>query len=133
MRLWSAATSTPMKPRPTQPPTPPPDPALSDLLRSWKVDGTLPEGFSRDVHQRIARGEAPLRTIASSWLAALFQALSPLQRPAFAIAYVMAGILLGAFSGSRHAQSRHPTPPSDPQVRYIASIDPYQMPRSATP
>jgi hypothetical protein len=122
-----------MNPRPTQPPLPPPDPALSELLHSWKVDGTLPAGFTREVQQRIASDQAQSKPATFSWLSALLQALSPLQRPAFAIAYVTAGILLGALSGSRHAQSR-PTPPAnDPQVRYIASIDPYQMPRSVNP
>lgn len=131
--LWPAVTPTPMNPTPTQPSTPPPDPALSDLLRSWKVDGSLPEGFAREVQQRIARDQAPLKRATVGWLSALLQALSPLQRPAFAIAYVTAGIVLGGLSGSRHAQSRPSPPPSDPQVRYIASIDPYQMPRHVNP
>ncbi len=122
-----------MNPRPTQPPTPPHDPALSELLRSWKVDGSLPEGFTREVRHRIAREQTPDKPAAVGWLSALLQALSPLQRPAFAIAYVTAGILVGALSGSRHAQSRPTPPPGDPQVRYIASIDPYQMARSVTP
>jgi len=113
-----------------------PDPILSKLLRSWKVDGSLPQGFQSEVRHRIAHNQVPRTRSLADGLAAFVRAISMLQRPTFAVAYITAGILVGALSGSRHAHStysRSALPEGDPQVRYIASIDPYQMPRSSPP
>lgn len=113
-------------------PDPPqsPDPALSRTLRTWKVDATLPAGFAAEVHRRIARHT---RTPGPTWIAGFLRRIAILQRPAFAVTYVAVGILLGAISGSRYSQASPEDSPGALQLRYIASIDPYQMPRAVTP
>lgn len=110
-----------------------PDPALSRLLQSWEVDGTLPQGFTHAVHQRIADERKPIPRPLLAWIESTLRLISLLQRPAFATAYVAAGILVGAVTGSRHGQSPPTLTPADPQIRYVASIDPYHRPRSVAP
>lgn len=122
-----------MNPRPSHSKPPSPDPALSDLLQAWDVDGTLPNDFQREVRRRIAMAQTTQSSRLADWFTAASRYLGLLQRPAFALTYITAGILLGAVSGSRHAQTRSAHLDHDPQVRYIASIDPYQMPRPPAP
>ncbi|MGE3309266.1 MAG: hypothetical protein AB7O66_04790 [Limisphaerales bacterium] len=132
-----------MNSRHSSSPPPPPDGALSELLGSWRVDGTLPAGFTAEVHRRIRRSQPANASDSQSTLFATLSewargGLALLQRPKFAAAYVAAGILLGAFSGSRLGASRAPLDNTgatiiDAQVRYIASIDPYRMPPASQP
>lgn len=122
-----------MNPRPRHSQSPSPDPALSDLLQAWDVDGSLPDNFHREVRRRIAKAPRAQPSLLANGFTAVSRFLGLLQRPTFALTYITAGILLGAVSGSRHAQSRAANLDYDPQVRYIASIDPYQMPRPPAP
>ncbi len=128
----------PMKSRPSPSPSPPPEAALSELLRSWEVDGTLPEGFTGEVHRRIRQSRKTRPSDSRSSPFEIFpRFVSLLRRPAFALAYIAAGVLVGALSGSHLGASRaslqNSVAPPDAQVRYIASIDPYRMPPASPP
>ncbi|MBL9126070.1 MAG: hypothetical protein JNL97_00415 [Verrucomicrobiales bacterium] len=110
------------------------DSALSKTLRTWQIEPSLPPGFTREVHRRIAetnRGRAASGF--ARWLATLVETVAVLGRPAFATTYVALGIVLGAVSGSRYSQpDTSGSSRAELHSRYVASIDPYQMPRART-
>lgn len=102
------------------------DPALSSVLREWKLSGPLPPHFQAQVWQRIERAEMPSVTVGSPWslLTDWINALLP--RPALALACAMVLLLIGGAAG--WAQARHEAAHvgDELEARYLRVVDPYQ-------
>ena len=109
-----------MKPDPSNPN----DPALSRLLREWKVsDSSLPPRFSERVWQRIGASEkVPRSGLAVAW-ARLQEFLA---RPRLAVGYVTALLMLGFVAGWAQGQEKSVRMERDLRARYLQVIDPYQ-------
>ena len=104
------------------------DERLKDALRTWSVQTPLPPRFQENVWRRIEAAErqqqvpSPL-SIFRNWLERAFA------RPAVAVAYVSAFALVGLTLGFKQAQSQSVNLESRLGLRYVQSVDPYQMPR----
>lgn len=102
------------------------DPALSAVLREWKLSGSLPPRFQEGVWQRIERAETPPLASGSPWslLTDWINALLP--RPALALACAMVLLLIGGAAG--WAQARHEAGQvgDELEARYLRVVDPYQ-------
>ncbi len=103
-------------------PAPHPDPALGDLLRTWRVDESVSPAFSRAVWRRIER--VPRSSPVSLWreLTAWFEDI--VSRPRFATAYLAMLLLAGLAAGLLHGAARSDFDTAGLQGRYIQSIDP---------
>ena len=104
------------------------DKRLSELLHTWKLQGSLPPRFQEQVWRRIAAGEAREShshwTALSRWFEGLFA------RPAFATAYVALLLLAGLGAGLWQAHGQALQSDTLLRARYVQMVDPYQMPRN---
>ncbi len=74
---------------------------LDDLLKSWKVEATLPARFQDEVWRRIARAEERSASLSiSTWLLGLTARLaSVLRRPIGAAIYLSTFLVVGSLTG----------------------------------
>ena len=92
------------------------------LLHAARPSPSLPPRFQEAVWRRIEEAEAPARPAGGvTWLDTL---AALVLRPRFAFAtvsaLVLAGVLLGAYSGTRVARQ-------DAQARYLAAVAPNSL------
>ena len=101
---------------------PPRDPRLTSLLRSWRVETSLPPGFTAGVWRRLAAQErhptVPLGKTVARWIVRL-------QGPRFALASVLLLLLAGAGAGAWQGRSGSSAIVNDLRERYIQSVDPF--------
>jgi hypothetical protein len=107
------------------------DEALSKLLKTWKPEGQLPPRFQETVWRRIESAEAAC----PPGLLGLLHALrlwieKTFSRPALAGCYIAVLLVAGVGAGFWHAEGTTAQSESEWRVRYVQSIDPYQMPRN---
>jgi len=100
----------------------PVDDGLDTLLRVSRPSPSLPPRFQEAVWRRIEEAEAPVKSAdGATWLDAL---AALVLRPRFAYAtvaaLVLAGVLLGTYSGSQVARQ-------DAQARYLAAVAPNSL------
>jgi len=100
----------------------PGDDQLGALLRASRPSPSLPPRFQESVWRRIEEGEALAKsTGAVTWLDVL---VALVLRPRFAIAtvsaLVLAGVLLGAYSGTQVARQ-------EAQAHYLAVVAPNSL------
>jgi hypothetical protein len=103
------------------------DDALSELLHTWKPDAQLHPRFQEAVWRRIEHGEASPKVRLWQQLAARIEAA--LARPALATAYIAILLSAGLAVGYWHGEGRAAHAQSEWRMRYIAAVDPFQMPR----
>jgi hypothetical protein len=103
------------------------DEALSKLLRTLKPDAPLPPRFPEAVWKRIETADPGLKL--SFWRGLLGRVEAVFARPALAAAYVAVLLFVGVGAGYWHAGDRSAQVRSDLRLRYVHSVDPYQMPR----
>lgn len=101
---------------------------LHKLLHTWKVEAKLPPRFQDAVWNRIATTEREAKGPSSqrrltTWIEAVFST------PTLAASYVAILLLAGVGTGYWQAAGRATQRNSELRVRYIQSVDPYQMPR----
>ena len=100
---------------------------LGRALREWKVAPSLPPRFQEEVWRRIGWAEVHR---ASFWWSDVRHGIEvSFRRPALAVSYVAALLLIGLGLGM--AQGRHASARMDETLgtRYLHSIDPYLAPR----
>lgn len=104
------------------------DQQLSELLREWKPQATLPPRFQEQVWKHIRRAEAEKP---QSSLAALWHTIdAAFRRPALAWAYVTVLMFVGLGVGYLQAQDKTAQSESKWRALYVQSVDPYQAPRN---
>jgi hypothetical protein len=99
------------------------DTELKSLLQEWRVTSPLPPRFGEQVWKRIERAEVPsisLIDAVRAWFAMAFA------RPAFAVAYVSALLVMGLTLGFVQASNKATSLERQLEARYVQSIDPYQ-------
>ena len=101
---------------------------LHKLLHTWKVEAKLPPRFQDAVWNRIAASEREAKKPSSlqrltTWIEAVFSS------PALAASYVAILLFAGVGTGYWQASGRATQTNSELRVRYLQSVDPYQMPR----
>ena len=99
------------------------DTELKSLLQEWRVTSPLPPRFGEQVWKRIERAEVPsisLIDAVRAWFAMAFA------RPAFAVAYVSALLIMGLTLGFVQASNKATSLERQLEARYVQSIDPYQ-------
>ena len=99
------------------------DTELKSLLQEWRVTSLLPPRFGEQVWKRIERAEVPsisLIDAVRAWFAMAFA------RPAFAVAYVSALLVMGLTLGFVQASNKATSLERQLEARYVQSIDPYQ-------
>ena len=104
------------------------DKQLSQVLREWKVQDSLPPRFQEQVWKRIDQAETrkPQSGLAAlaNWIDAAFR------RPALAIVYVAVLLFVGLGAGYWQAQDKTAQSQAEWRARYVQSVDPYQAPRN---
>ncbi len=104
------------------------DEKLSKLLRDWQVEVSLPPRFQQQVWRRIERADAhskvSLLHAFTHWVESTFM------RPALAVSYVAALLLVGLASGYVQAQDKSAQAEARWRTAYVQSVDPYQVPRN---
>jgi len=103
------------------------DEALSKLLRRCKTEASLPPRFQEAVWQRIARAGAGITV--PLWQRLIFRMEAAFSRPALAASYIAVLLFTGLGAGYWHAEGRTTHAASELRMRYVQSVDPYQMPR----
>jgi len=97
--------------------------ALSELLRKWTVEASLPPRFRDGVWRQIAREEKPGLTLwdrLSRWLEGV------LPRPKIALAYVTALLVAGMAMGLWMGRVENDRTSAVLGSGYVRSVDPYQ-------
>jgi hypothetical protein len=101
------------------------DPALSQLLKTWTVETSLPPRFEEQVWRKIARSEGgapvPWWTLVQIW----FQTAMP--RPALAVACTVVFLAIGAMAGYWQAESKSARVDQALGDRYAQSIVPFTL------
>ena len=100
------------------------DRRLSEALREWKVDASLPLRFREQVWRRIEQPEK--EAMPGVWVALRHWIEMTLSRPALAVSYVAVLLAVGAGIGWTEAQSETKRADAALGMRYVQSIDPYQ-------
>ncbi|HMP84251.1 MAG TPA: hypothetical protein PKA41_16255 [Verrucomicrobiota bacterium] len=96
------------------------DPALSALLKAWKLEERLPPTFQERVWRRIETAEAGSAfNIWPDWLVA------PFTRPAFATACASVLLAAGLIAGFWRADRDAARWDGELSHRYVAAVDPY--------
>ncbi len=103
------------------------DPALSQLLREWRVSASLPPRFREQVWQRITRSEQARP--GSPWQAIREWIEGALRRPAFAASYVAVLLVAGLVAGYAQARAEISRAEDAWRARYVQTVDPFQGPR----
>lgn len=101
------------------------DAKLSELLREWKVEVTLPPRFQDGVWRRIER----TATRPNLWHALTHWVESTFNRPALAVSYVAVLLFVGLTSGYLRVQDQTAQAEARWRTAYVQSVDPYQVPR----
>ena len=99
---------------------------LDNLLREWRVTEPLPPRFQDRVWRRIESANprgVTLWELFKTWTEQTFA------RPAVAIVYVTALVVMGTIFGLRQAQTESTRVQHQLEARYVQSIDPYQSPK----
>ena len=99
---------------------------LDNLLREWRVTEPLPPRFQERVWRRIESANprgVTLWELFKTWTEQTFT------RPAVAVAYVTALVMIGTVFGVRQAQAKSTRVQDQLEARYVQSIDPYQSPK----
>jgi hypothetical protein len=99
------------------------DTELKSLLQEWRVTSALPPRFTEQVWKGIERAEVPSVSFVDAvraWFAMAFA------RPAFAVAYVSALLVMGLTLGFVQANNKSARWERQLEARYVQSIDPYQ-------
>ena len=99
------------------------DTELKPLLQEWRVTSPLPPRFCEQVWKRIECAEVPgisLSDAARAWFAMAFA------RPAFAVAYVSALLVVGLTLGYVQASNKARSLERQLEERYVQSVYPYQ-------
>lgn len=101
------------------------DEALSKVLKEWRVKATLPPRFQETVWHRIER----LQPTPSIWDAISRWITVAVPRPAFAVSYSLALLIIATTAGL--AQARQATARVKDQLgdRYVQVLDPYRTRR----
>jgi hypothetical protein len=102
------------------------DTELKALLAEWRVSTPVPPHFNEEVWQRIERSDVTRVSVVDvvrGWL------MAALARPAIALAYVTALLLLGSTLGFLQGNYKAARWERELEVRYVQSIDPYQKGR----
>lgn len=102
------------------------DAKLSELLREWKVEVTLPPRFQDGVWRRIER--TAVRP--NLWHAFTHWVESTFNRPALAVSYVAVLLFVGLTTGYLRVQDTTAQAEARWRTAYVQSIDPYQVPRN---
>jgi len=105
---------------------PPSDP-LDQLLDRWRATPEPPSRLTQEVWRRIAVAERPAER--PGWLARLETAFA---RPSFAVAFVMACLLLGMFLAEARLSRLHAARGVQLAQSYLRMIDPL-LDNPATP
>ena len=104
------------------------DKKLSELLREWRVEVSLPPRFQEQVWRRIERAdvhsEVNLWRAFTRWVEATFA------RPALAVSYVAVLLVAGLTTGYVQAQDKSAQAEARWRTAYVRSVDPYQVPRN---
>ena len=106
------------------------DTKLSNLLREWKTDASLPPRFQEGVWRQIesesaARAKRPsVFDVFAHWIGTL------LPRPAMATAYVAVLLAVGVSAGWAQAHQTNARVKGELGDRYVRVLDPYQTPRN---
>jgi hypothetical protein len=104
------------------------DANLSQVLREWEVESSLPPRFQEQVWKRIDQAEArkPQGVLAAlaSWIDTAFR------RPAVAYVYMAVLLFVGLGAGYWRAQDTVSQSQSEWRARYVQSVDPYRAPRN---
>ena len=99
------------------------DTELKSLLQEWRITSALPPRVTEQVWKRIERAEVPSISLVDAvraWFAMAFA------RPAFAVAYVSALLVVGLTLGFVQANIKSARWERQLEARYVQSIDPYQ-------
>ena len=101
------------------------DQPLSDVLRQWKVDATLPPRFQEAVWRRITSTEAK----PAWWHSITSRIEAAFKKPALAVSYVAILLLIGTTAGHRQAHDKSVQSQAHWSALYVQTVDPYQAPR----
>jgi hypothetical protein len=105
----------------------PSDSELREKLAAWRIEGSLPDDFQRQVWKRIAVREAVNSGL--SWSTGL-ERLSIFGQgfsvPRLALTAVAVGLLVGTVSGVLQASRWNSATWNRLEAKYVQSIDPYQ-------
>ncbi|MDB6019452.1 MAG: hypothetical protein JWR19_3941 [Pedosphaera sp.] len=100
---------------------------LHNAMQAWKVATPLPPRFQEQVWQRIEQAQvvekATLWMVLQNW----FQ--TALSRRAVAVSYLVILLMVGLTSGYWQGRQKASRVEATLSVRYVQSVDPYQMPR----
>ena len=103
-----------------------PSDELDTALRQWRIHEPLPPRFQERVWARIERAE--MSSASSSipvWEALKAWAEQFFARPAMAVAYVSALVVLGTAFGVKQAHSESVRVHHELSARYVQTLDPY--------
>ncbi len=105
------------------------DPELRALLQEWAMKISLPPGFRSQVWRKVEQTQRAPTSAADSlfrlagWLGRM------VSRPALAVSYLTALIVLGGSVGWAQSQHRTARVSGELSHRYVQALDPYQTPR----
>ncbi len=102
------------------------DPALSQVLREWKVEGSLPPRFQEQVWRRIEQAEAQVRVPA--WVLLWQRVTAALARPTPAFSYVAVLLLAGLLAGYWQARVTRAQVDEQMGARYVHMVSSFQNP-----
>lgn len=101
------------------------DETLKKALDEWQVNTPLPPRFRQQVWLRIETRAAALSAwdVLCHWFETMFA------KPAVAVSYVAALVLVGLTVGFMQAQTKTAHLETTLGALYVQSVDPYQSPR----
>lgn len=106
------------------------DEALSELLKEWRTDATLPPRFQESVWRRIELAEQPSPSATpSAWTVVAHWIGTMLPRPALAVSYVAVLLAVGLTVGWTQGKQQSARVKGELGERYVRVLDPYQTPR----
>jgi hypothetical protein len=105
--------------------------SLGELLKSWKVEASLPPQFRDRVWRRIARAEEKSAWPISAWLPRLAEvAASLLRRPLGATAYVSTLLVVGSMAGVWRSDHYANRTEAAWRMAYLQAVTPTPSPPS---
>lgn len=100
------------------------DDELHALLKTWRVEESLPPRFAESVWRRIAHGEARDGGITSWWIQLIRWWELSVRRPAFAAAYLGVLLAMGISIGLWQAESYAHSTEQAWRTAYVQSVTP---------
>ena len=100
------------------------DQALSQVLREWKVESSLPPRFHEQVWRRIERAE--LQVQVPAWLLLWRRLTAALARPTPAISYVTVLLLAGLLAGYWQARATRAQADEHMGARYVQMVSSFE-------